>query len=415
MHKNSENILTSRLDIFCLIIATLMPVCFVIGRVAVEFVIGITSLLWLIRFIIAKDKTINVIIKHPFTIPWMLWFVSIAVSLLINDPGSKGWAHDLVYIRYFVFVIALIDISDRLPVHKYLLYGLAAGILWAAINMISAYVLGHDIIGRSASRYIGKMKEAARIAAISSYVAPFFCFWGFFDKELSKKNKSIIIGISLIAVVLVLCTWGRTIIIATTTAFCFCIIYFFYKKNAFFGIALIIISAIVLATCFFFHINKLEQLSSFYHRIYIWKVTIAMWLQDPIFGVGVSSFKNAFTEMSSSGIVLPYIAPDGTIFSHITYSHAYHAHNLLLMLLSCSGLFGFFSFSWLFINAVRLIFKNVTGFRIGLVSWPVIFFIIGLTGFNIFNSEYQALFAFFMALIGCQSDIVEKSQNETGQ
>jgi hypothetical protein len=34
------------------------------------------------------------------------------------------------------------------------------------------------------------------------------------------------------------------------------------------------------------------------------------------------------------------------------------------------------------------------------IAWPVVFLTIGITGFNIYHSWYQALFAFFMVLIG---------------
>jgi hypothetical protein len=37
--------------------------------------------------------------------------------------------------------------------------------------------------------------------------------------------------------------------------------------------------------------------------------------------------------------------------------------------------------------------------RPGLVTWPVVFLINGLAGSNIFNSWYQALFAFFTILL----------------
>jgi O-antigen ligase len=82
-----------------------------------------------------------------------------------------------------------------------------------------------------------------------------------------------------------------------------------------------------------------------------------------------------------------------------------HAHNLVLMLLSCTGLLGLAAFLWLFINAVVLIFRDLTGYRIGLVIWPVTFLTIGLTGFNIYHSWYQALLAFFIVLIGIPPNI----------
>ena len=64
------------------------------------------------------------------------------------------------------------------------------------------------------------------------------------------------------------------------------------------------------------------------------------------------------------------------------------------------GLLGLAAFFWLFINAVVLIFRDITGPRIGLVIWPATFLTAGLTGFNIYHSWYQALLSFFIVLIG---------------
>ena len=72
------------------------------------------------------------------------------------------------------------------------------------------------------------------------------------------------------------------------------------------------------------------------------------------------------------------------------------------MIISCSGLLGLAAFVGLFVTAVRSIFKDFDGYRVALVSWPVVFLTIGITGFNIYHSWYQALFGFFMVLIGSQ-------------
>lgn len=55
----------------------------------------------------------------------------------------------------------------------------------------------------------------------------------------------------------------------------------------------------------------------------------------------------------------------------------------LVIPFSSTGLFGLVAFSWLFINSVRLVMKNTNGFRVGLISCPVVLFVIGIAGFII--------------------------------
>jgi len=392
-----------RLDKFCAVTGSLVPIGMVVGNVGFESVIGIVGLGWLIRCILIKENPFRQLLKHPLVIPWMLWFACIVVSLVFNGPGSKGWAHDIVFIRYVLFGLALLDISQRLPVPKYLLYGLAAGVIWAALNTVSAYVLGHDFLGKPLIRYTGKLKEASRIAGMSAYAAAFFLAWGILDNKLSTKIKLLIIGISLIACIQLLQTQVRTAAIAFAAGIFFCVA-LFSRKRVPLWFVVAFLSGIILALGLFFHFGRQWNLSSFYDRIYYWKVAWYLWIDHPLFGVGISSFQDAYKEMALSGKVAEFIAPDGSVFQ---LSEVTHAHNLLLMLAASTGLLGVISFFWLLVNSVRIIFKKPYGFCIGLTTWPVVLLVIGLTGFNIYHSWYQALLAFWLVLIGANKDIAE--------
>lgn len=408
MSEESRRIWAFRLDKFCAISGGLIPVGIVIGNSGFESIIGLVVLCWIIRSIVAKENPLGKIMKHPLVIPWIVWFTSIAISLFINGSGGKGWAHDFAFIRYLLFVMALLDISQRLPVSKYFLYGLAGGIIWAAVNTISAYVFGYDILGKPLIRYTGKLKEASRIAGMTAYASPFFLAWGLFDKSLSNKKKSIIIGIGLVALVLVFQTHVRTAILASLSGMLFCITYFFRKRISP-AMALTVILLFIFAGVLFFQLKGMWSLSSVYDRIYYWKVVWAMWLENPVLGVGISSFQDAYKEMAASGAVTSFIAPDGTIFNGAEVTHA---HNLILMLISSTGLFGLVAFSWLFINSVRLVMKNTNGFRVGLISCPFVLLVIGITGFNIYHSWYQALLAYLMVLIGSNMEMMVKDSYE---
>jgi len=301
--------------------------------------------------------------------------------------------------------MALIDISQRLPVVKYLLWGLAASVIWSVINTLSAYIIGYDLIGKSLVRYTNKLKEAGRISAVMAYAAPFFLVGGFFNDHLSKKTKWIYIFLGLAAFILLLPTRGRTTIIASLGGFFFGIAVLIKQRLSrqmmlYVGLVILLIG---ISLSIFLQNKTLLDPRNFYDRIYYWKVVWKMCMEHPLFGVGVSSFQDVYKDIATSGQVKPFIAPDGRMFN---WSEVTHAHNLILMLWSSTGLFGLGSFFWLFINATRMIFRPICNLRSELVAWPVVFLVIGLTGFNIFNSEYHALFAFFIALIGTCSPFI---------
>jgi O-antigen ligase len=401
MTKGSHQIWAFQLDRFCAILGGLLPSGIVLGAACFESIIGLIVLCWIIRSMVAKENPLRQIIKHPLVIPWIAWYASIVISLLVNSAWGKGWAHNVAFIRYLLLVMALLDISQRLPVFKYLLYGLSGGVILAAVNMMSAHIFGYDLFGSPLIDYIGMLKEAERIAGITAYAAPFFLAWGMFDKGLSIKKKSVIIGIGLVALAMLFQTEVRTAILASLTGLSFCIVYFFRRH-----LLLAIVSMLILSSVFFMGISQARRMmwdpTSLYERIYIWKVSWAMWLEHPVFGVGISSFQDVYREMAASGDVAEFVASDSRVF-HLP--EAIHAHNLFFMLISSTGILGLATFLWLFINSVRLVVKNINGFRVGLVSYPVVLLVAGITGFNIYHSWYQALLAFLMVLIGSTMDI----------
>jgi len=396
MHTDSGLIWAGRLDTFCAVAGALVPAGLVIGNIGFESLIGLAGFGWLIRCVLAKENPFRELVKHALVIPWVVWFVCIVVSLLVNGPGSKGWAHDVVFIRYVLFGLALLDISQRRPVAKYLLYGLAGGVVWAALNTLSAYLLGADLLGKPLIRYTGKLKEAARISGLSAYAAAFFAAWGILDERLTGRHKAILLLIGLMAFTQVLQTHVRTAILAAAAGIFFAAAFFVRKRKSQ-GLALAMVLLIIFAAGAAIYFSDMLNLSSMYDRIYFWRVAWRMWLDHPVFGVGISSFQDAYKEMAASGVIQEYVAPTGVVFNAAEQTHA---HSLFLMLVSSTGLLGLAAFIWLFVTAVLLIFRYLQGFRWGLVSWPVVLFVIGLTGFNIYHSWYQALLAFMLVLVG---------------
>lgn len=396
MTEDKRSLWAARLDKLGVITGFLVPVGLVLGNIGFETMIGLGGGCWIARLVLIRDRKTLETIKHPLMIAWIAWYLSIVISLLVNGPGNKGWAHDLVFIRYPLFTLALLDISRRLPVAKYLLYGLGVGVAWAAINTLSAYLIGFDLIGKPLIRYTGKLKEASRIAGMTAYAVPVFLSWGILDKRLSTRMKTIVIGIGVIGFLQLLQTHVRTGVLGAIAGVFFCMA-FFARRRISIRLALVLGFGLIAVAWLFFYFDRMYSLESLYDRIYYWKVIWTLWRDHPFFGVGISSFQDAYKEMTTSGRVIAFAAPNGVNYQ---LAEVTHAHNLFLMILSCNGLLGLGAFAWVFVSAVRSIVEDLDGYRIALVSWPATFLVIGLTGFNIYHSWYQALFGFFMVLIG---------------
>ncbi len=396
MNNELRQLWSRRLDFACVFLGAMTPVGLVIGNIAFELVVALTVVVWFIRMAVARMSVWPFLVSHSLIVPWAVWMVVIIGSVVVNGAGNKGFGHDIAFLRYLLFGMALLETGRRLSASRFLIYGLAAGVVWAALNMVCVHLLGFDLIGKPLARYTEKLKEAARIAGMAAYGAPLFLAWGLLGKELDRRQKIAISAIGITAFVLLLLIHIRTDILASAAGMFVIIAYFVFKRASLLtgSIGAVVLMAVIVL--FFLSGDRLD-LTSFYDRIYYWKVSWALWLENPFWGVGVSSYQDAYQRMATSGQVSAYVAPTGQVFKQTA---AYSAHSLVLMLLASTGLFGLFAFGWLFVQAFRLILSDLSAHRIGLLTWPVVVLVLGITGCNIYHSWYQALLAFFIVLIG---------------
>ncbi len=398
----------NRLDQVGIAAGFLVPIGLVVGNLVFEAVIGVGGCCWFLRLILTRDRDPLKALRHPIVAAWLTWYGCILVSLIVNGPGDKGWAHDIVFFRYPLFTLSLLDISRRRVITRYLLYGLAAGVVFAILNTLSAHWIGFDFFGRPITRYTGKLKEASRISGMTAYAVPIFLTWGFLDEGLSKRMRYGVVSIGLIAFIQLLLTYLRTAILGALAGILFAAV-FLLRRRVSTRAALGLVLIFIVSAGFFFQYAQMFSLESFYDRIYYWKVAWAMWKQHPLFGVGISSYLNAYVKMAESGAVSAFVAPTGQVFQ---LAETTHAHNLILMLLACTGIFGLASFLWLFAAVVRCLLADMRGSRVSLAAFPVVFLVVGATGFNIYHSWYQALLAFFMVLIGSPSGDDGNDEND---
>ncbi|MEW5735734.1 MAG: O-antigen ligase family protein [Thermodesulfobacteriota bacterium] len=388
-----------RLDRACLWAAAAFPVALALGNVFFEASVAATGIFWLARAAVRQENPVGGLRGNPLVLPWLCFCAAILLSLAVNGPGSKGWAHDVASVRFLLFGLAILDLSRREPVERYMVAGLAAGICTAAANTALAYAVGHDIFFRPLSRYTGKLQDADRIVGIVAYGAPMFFAWALADSSLSAKRRAGVMVVALIAMANLFQIGARTPMIASFAGTVFVVLLLMARmKKAAWGLAVLALfgaGAVAAASA-----KHLWHLFSFYDRIYIWRVSAGMFYEHPILGVGVGSFREAYAHMAASGAIEPFVSPAGRVYAAAEQTHS---HNLYLMLLSSTGLLGFLSFFWLFFAAAFVARKKTGGFRAGFMAIPAVMLTAGIAGENLYYSTYLSLVSFLFALMGAQS------------
>ncbi len=398
-HRLSRISLAGRIDTACLFLGTLLPAAVFLGSAVFEPLLVIVGLLWLGRM--SAERTLPQLTYgcRSLVLPWFVWYGVIVVSLAWNGPGGKGWAHDIGMIRFPLFALAMLDISGRRDIARPLLYGLGGCVLLILLNLSMARYLGHDLLGNDWPRYAHKLKEGYRAAALLQYIVPFFFCWSLLDRTLSWKNRLVFLLLVSGGCWMLWEVGMRTALGATLGALYAAMLYAFRRRAPVLTMLLALGGMVFVFLLQFLLGNDPQlgqKLSSLYHRFDIWKVCIQVWHRYPVLGSGISGFQEIYTEVAAASGVLA----DHRFLGRLVASEATHAHNLVLMLLAATGLVGYLAFFWLFSSCIRSILKDYHGWRAGLLTWPVVLLISGLTGFNIYGSSYQAVLAFFIVLIG---------------
>jgi O-antigen ligase len=384
----------SRIDRAIAITGSCLPVAIVLGVVPFEFFISLTGLIWLIARLRRQGGGHGI---NGHTVFWPIWgwFAAVMVSRLVNGGTAYQFVHDLGFIRYPLYFMAMVDLSHRMPMHRYLIGGLMAGIGYALANLASAHLFGRDFLGNPLTRYITKTYEGARIGAMSAYAGPFFLLWGTFDRHLDKGKRLWVIGVGCVAMYLLISSQVRTAMLAALFGLiCGFLVLLIIKKMIGFGsmLALLLIGGMGTLGVW----ARQPGLENLYDRVYFWQVSLEIWMQNPIFGVGISSFKDAYRQVFESGLVPPFHSPTGNIYHRLSH----HAHNLFLQLMACNGIVGLAGFGWIFWKSARIIRTSVSSWYAGLWSWPFICLVIGLAGWNIYDPFYTTIIFYFLSLIG---------------
>ena len=236
---------------------------------------------------------------------------------------------------------------------------------------------------------------AHEIGQFCAYAAPFLILWGVFDSSLDKRRRYGIVIFGIIGAFLLISSQVRTAALAAVVGF----------VGGLFSLLIIrkqlktgaVLTLAVLAILGAYGVYRIQpSFESIYDRIYFWKVSWHVWLQNPIAGVGISSFNEAYRLVAESGKVAPVVSPSGSVYQSV---NPRHAHNLFLQLMACNGLLGLGTFGWLFWRVVEMVRDHCGHWHTGLLSWPFVCVVVGLTGWNIYDPSYTTVVFYFLVLI----------------
>jgi hypothetical protein len=396
------------MDRWVAVTGALVPVGLVLGVVVYEAFIILTGLFWLIsRLKFPADR--KHIVHNAFFWPIFSWFGVILLSRLVNWGTPFQLAHDFAFIRFPLFAVAMWDVSKRIPVHRYIIGGVLAGIAYAMLNLLSAHVIGHDLIGKPLSRYVGKLNEGARIGGFCAYAAPFLILWGGCDRTLDQRRRIGVIFFGLIAALLVISSHVRTAAMAAVVGSVGGFFSFWVERRQLKVQTVLALSVLAVLGVWGVYLIQ-PSFDSIYDRVYFWKVSWKLWTQNPLLGVGISSFNDAFRIVAESGRVADFAAPNGEVYHSV---NPRHAHNLFLQLMACNGLLGLGAFGWIFGRVIQTVRNQLAPWHIGLLSWPFVCVMVGLTGWNIYDPFYTTVMFYFLVLISVPAD--GESQVEPNQ
>ncbi|MBW1987948.1 MAG: O-antigen ligase family protein [Deltaproteobacteria bacterium] len=377
--------------------AALVPVGVVLGNVGYEGTVALAVTAFLVRCAIVRKNPLSPVASEPALFAWGLWVAAVIAAVLVKGPGSKGMGHDLALVRYLLFIAAVVDVNRRKPLFSMMAWGLAGAVVLGVVNTVAAYAFGQDLVGHELSRYTGKQQEANRLASIAPYAAPFFLGWAAVAGGDRRWLRALCLGLAALAVGQLVQTRIRTALAGAVAGMAMAAGWLFFRDPRKRTLLVVGSAAVILILAIggaLWAEEGMTELSAMKNRIYIWKVSSLVYRDNPVFGSGVSAFRDAYEKAVDTGKVDPSRATWGK-----QKFHAYHAHNLALQLLASTGLFGFLTFGAFFVLASRRALANARGRGTGLAAWPVVVLVLGLTGFNVYSSCYQSVLAFFTAMV----------------
>lgn len=291
----------------------------------------------LIKLIYIRPK---IKIKTRFFYLVIFFIIAMFLSVIFNDVSVLQNSNLSAFRSRFlspligILLIFLFDFTKKRIL--ILLSGLSLSLLLNAIFVI--YEFSQGLSGR----LVGFASNYMLLCAMNILILPIIFSLALYKSSLSNKLRLFFAITVLINIPAVILENTRIVWIALSIVYLIIILVSFEKKRNAFALVILIVMC---ATAFFYSspqsINRLNSITNIsyqnqsnYERILMWQSATRMFIDHPIFGVGIGNYHEQYMNNYRS----PY-----------SRENQWHPHNVPLAILSETGMVGGISFFLLFI------------------------------------------------------------------
>lgn len=291
---------------------------------------------------------------------FLIILISMAISNIINDVNIDSWKIQFAYIYRYVlmFIILLYFYSKEIFTKKILYIFLLFSLSVQSFDGLYQSILGYDFFKHN----LGNLEEGLtgftfnrNIFALIVGLGVLLCV---FSIKIKKSNKInfIVILLGFIFIFCTLFSYSRAVWVSLFLSLFF---YFFINlKSIKITHILYVISIFLVIGIAFVYVDSLQNRLDLLlngnssNRDKIWLYTLNLIQQKPIFGWGLDTW------------------------SIIGLKDYANVHNSILEILLYLGIFGFFSFTYFFINILKEInyYKNSSAFCVLIYLIVISFF-----------------------------------------
>jgi len=293
-------------------------------------------------------------------LPLGLFIIALAVSVMIAPDKRMAWGEfkgfflDPLLVFWLVF-----QFLKREDLPK-VIWALAFSGLFVSSHTIIQKILGNVTPD---GRVIGLFGYSPNYTAL--YLAPIIVLLTTYNLQLTTKKKiwKVIVsgGLLVVSLLAIYFSGSRGGLLAVAAGLAIFFITYFWswirgRLSAKIMIAILCLMALYTTWVFFrpdfsASLGSGRVVTSNNLRWQIWETTLELGAKQPILGVGLGNFQNAFGELTQNRGNFPeYITP-----------MALTPHNLFLGLWLSTGILGLFSFIWLMALFYRQAIKKLPG------------------------------------------------------
>ena len=432
----------NKIESYLLVSICLFAVASFLSIAATNVFLGISTLIFLL--VLYKDKgfTLNED-KFPYFKAISVFGAALFISALCSGgivQGSKTWVDFFIW-RYMPFLI-LLFVFDKKEAAKKVYYAILGAFLVDALYVIYQGVFVYKLNIHWARPH-GFTGHPMTFAGFLCIIVPILLVLVFESKVLGKYCKfalpAFVIGVSALILNATRGAWLAVVIIAGLI----CLNYMFRSKKVFITCVILLFTSVCLLAnnqAFVKRINTFNNIKSATQdpRFKIWDVSMVLFKEHPILGVGLGQFKNEYQENYSKvhpvnekqkKLASEYkmyldnrkqkkLTPEQKKMTKAKLNelkNAYiaqqryenigkltHAHNNFLQMLAENGIVGcmgyLFAFGYILWRNIKNYFANKNPYALMIVGSTGALVLQGLTEYNFGNGAVMKL---YWLVLGC--------------